>query len=93
CYPAFWHPDPSAEDSDWFHKYVVESSEELPAVDGAVGTTTNYTYADAAWKIAEAEFTKKATRTFSNFAGFAQTTVITGVDDASIGSKRTKAVT
>ncbi|WP_433826193.1 ricin-type beta-trefoil lectin domain protein [Actinoplanes sp. CA-015351] len=93
CYPAFWHPDPSAEDIDWFHKYVVESIEELPAVDGAVGTTTNYTYADAAWKIAEAEFTKKSTRTYSNFAGFAQTTVITGVDDASIGSKRTKAVT
>jgi RHS repeat-associated protein len=92
CYPAFWHPDPSAEDIDWFHKYVVQSVEELPNVDGAFSTITNYGYKNAAWKLAEQEFTKKATRTYSEFAGFAQVTTLTGADDEAIGSKRTKSV-
>src|SRR5690606_6872968 len=50
CYPQFWHPDPEAEDIDWFHKYVVESIEELPNVDGAFSTRTAYTYKNAGWK-------------------------------------------
>ncbi|NMO56350.1 sugar-binding protein [Actinoplanes sp. TBRC 11911] len=93
CFPVFWHPDPEVEDIDWFHKYVVAGIEELPAVDGAVGTTTNYAYRNPGWKLAEQEFSKKSTRTYSDFAGFEQTTVLTGADDAAIGSKRTKAVT
>ncbi|MDN5381141.1 ricin-type beta-trefoil lectin domain protein [Streptomyces sp. LB8] len=93
CYPSFWHPDPEVEDIDWFHKYVVESIEELPNVDGALGTKTTYSYKDPGWKLAENEFTKKSTRTYSQFAGFAQTTVITGEDDPAIGSKKSKAVT
>ncbi|SCE64622.1 RHS repeat-associated core domain-containing protein [Micromonospora mirobrigensis] len=93
CYPSFWHPDPEAEQIDWFHKYVVDTVEELPALDGSRGTVTHYAYATPGWKLAEQEFTKKSTRTWSQFAGFAQTTVITGEDDPAIGSKRTKAVT
>ncbi|MFF4207964.1 ricin-type beta-trefoil lectin domain protein [Streptomyces sp. NPDC001796] len=93
CYPAFWNPDPEVEDIDWFHKYVVDSIEELPNVDGAFATKTAYQYKNPGWKLADAEFTKKSTRTYSQFAGFEQTTVITGADDASIGSKRSKAVT
>ncbi|MCX4386086.1 ricin-type beta-trefoil lectin domain protein [Micromonospora peucetia] len=93
CYPSFWHPDPAAEEIDWFHKYVVDSVEELPAVDGAFGTTTRYAYENPGWRLAEQEFTKKSTRTYSQFAGFAQTTVLTGADDPDIGSKRTKSVT
>ncbi|WP_428934492.1 RHS repeat-associated core domain-containing protein [Streptomyces sp. ACT015] len=93
CYPVYWHPDPEVEDIDWFHKYVVQSIEELPNVDGAFATQTGYTYKNPGWRLAEAEFTKKATRTYSQFAGFEQTTVITGTDEASIGSKRSKSVT
>ncbi|GAA2250036.1 hypothetical protein GCM10010145_16760 [Streptomyces ruber] len=93
CYPVFWHPDPEKEDIDWFHKYVVEKVEELPNVDGSYSTETAYAYSGAGWKLAEQEFTKKSTRTYSQFAGFEQTTVITGDDDEAIGSKRTKAVT
>jgi RHS repeat-associated protein len=93
CYPSFWHPDPSAEDIDWFHKYVVEQIEELPVVDGSVGTTTRYRYQNPAWRLAEAEFTKKSTRTYSVFAGVAQTMVITGANDSAIGSKKTVNVT
>lgn len=26
CYPAYWHPDPEAEEIDWFHKYVSSRS-------------------------------------------------------------------
>ncbi|MEU5720503.1 ricin-type beta-trefoil lectin domain protein [Micromonospora sp. NPDC047738] len=95
CYPSFWHPDPAVEDIDWFHKYVVDSVEELPNVDSAYSTTTitRYDYANPGWKLAEQEFTKKSTRTYSQFAGFEQTTVLTGADEPAIGSKRTKSVT
>ncbi|MFF8594423.1 polymorphic toxin-type HINT domain-containing protein [Streptomyces sp. NPDC015220] len=93
CYPSFWAPDPEVEDIDWFHKYVVDSIEELPNVDGAFATKTAYQYRNPGWRLADAEFTKKSTRTYSQFAGVEQTTVVTGTDDASIGSKRSKAVT
>lgn len=93
CYPQFWHPDPEVEDIDWFHKYVVDSIEELPNVDGAFATRTAYTYKNAGWRLAEAEFTKKSTRTYSQFAGFEQTTVVTGTDEPSVGSTKSKAVT
>ncbi|WP_449486056.1 polymorphic toxin-type HINT domain-containing protein [Streptomyces avidinii] len=93
CYPSYWNPDPEVEDIDWFHKYVVESIEELPNVDGAYPTKTAYEYKNPAWKLADSEFTKKSTRTYSQFAGAEQTTVVTGVEDAAIGSKQSKAVT
>lgn len=69
CYPSFWSPDPEVEDIDWFHKYVVDSIEELPNVDGAFATKTAYEYKNPGWKLADAEFTKKSTRTYSQFAG------------------------
>ncbi|MFF0436165.1 ricin-type beta-trefoil lectin domain protein [Streptomyces sp. NPDC004327] len=78
CYPVYWNPDPEVEDIDWFHKYVVDSIEESPNIDGAMPMQTQYVYANPAWKLAEAEFTKKSTRTYSQFAGFEQTTVLTG---------------
>ncbi|MFE7413807.1 ricin-type beta-trefoil lectin domain protein [Streptomyces laurentii] len=78
CYPMYWNPDPEVEDIDWFHKYVVESIEELSNIEGNFATRTSYQYKNPAWKLAEAEFTKKSTRTYSQFAGFEQTTVITG---------------
>ncbi|MER8044802.1 ricin-type beta-trefoil lectin domain protein [Streptomyces sp. NPDC094032] len=93
CYPMFWNPDPEFEDIDWFHKYVVQSIEELPNVDGAYATKTAYEYKNPSWKLAESEFTKKSTRTYSQFAGAEQTTVITGAEDPAIGSKQSKAVT
>ncbi|SCL30352.1 intein C-terminal splicing region/RHS repeat-associated core domain-containing protein [Micromonospora nigra] len=95
CYPSFWHPDPAADDEiDWFHKYVVKAIEELPAIDGAANSTrTEYAYANAAWRLAEQEFTKKSRRTYSQFAGFEQVTVLTGPETPELGSERTKSVT
>lgn len=78
CYPSFWNPDPEVEDIDWFHKYVVDTVEELPNIDGNFTTRTEYTYKNPAWKLAEAEFTKKSQRTYSQFAGVEQTTALTG---------------
>ncbi|MFJ5096316.1 ricin-type beta-trefoil lectin domain protein [Streptomyces sp. NPDC088557] len=78
CYPMYWHPDSEVEDIDWFHKYPVDSIEELPNVEGSYSTLTSYAYKNAGWKLAEAEFSKKSTRTYSQFAGFEQTTVVTG---------------
>ncbi|MEV4949401.1 ricin-type beta-trefoil lectin domain protein, partial [Streptomyces sp. NPDC053755] len=86
CYPTYWNPDPEVEDIDWFHKYVVESIEELPNVAGSYGTKTFYEYKNAGWKLAEAEFTKKSTRTYSQFAGFEQTTVLTGPKPSDVDS-------
>ncbi|MGW7357392.1 ricin-type beta-trefoil lectin domain protein [Streptomyces sp. NPDC054802] len=86
CYPQFWHPDSEVEDIDWFHKYVVESIEELPNVDGSYSTLTSYDYKNAGWKLADAEFSKKSTRTYSTFAGFEQTAVITGERKATADS-------
>ncbi|WP_443060382.1 ricin-type beta-trefoil lectin domain protein [Streptomyces sp. NBC_00459] len=86
CYPSFWHPDAEIEDIDWFNKYVVESIEELPNIDGSFSTLTAYDYKNAGWKLAEAEFTKKSTRTYSQFAGFEQTTVTTGERKAAADS-------
>ncbi|WMX48818.1 ricin-type beta-trefoil lectin domain protein [Streptomyces roseicoloratus] len=93
CYPSYWNPDPEVEDISWFHKYVATAIEELPNVDGAYPTKTAYAYKNPGWKLAEAEFSKKSTRTYSQFAGFEQTTVITGTEDPSVNSKQSKAVT
>ncbi|MFI5932049.1 ricin-type beta-trefoil lectin domain protein [Actinoplanes sp. NPDC051494] len=93
CYPSFWHPDPEVEQIDWFHKYVVDSVEELPNVDGTSNTITRYAYDNAGWKLAEQEFTKKSTRTYSQFAGFGKVTVLTGETQESVGATVTKAVT
>ncbi|MFI8960838.1 ricin-type beta-trefoil lectin domain protein [Streptomyces sp. NPDC053493] len=93
CYPMYWNPDPEVEDIAWFHKYVATEIQESPNVDGAYATKTAYKYDNPGWKLAEAEFTKKSTRTYSQFAGFEQTTVITGADSPEIGSKQSKAVT
>ncbi|MQS06852.1 ricin-type beta-trefoil lectin domain protein, partial [Streptomyces alkaliphilus] len=93
CYPVHWHPDPEAEEIDWFHKYVVERVEELPALDGTESMTTEYVYGTPAWKLTQQEFTKKSRRTHSDFAGFDTTTVLTGVNDNATAAKRTKTVT
>ncbi|MEU6975384.1 MULTISPECIES: ricin-type beta-trefoil lectin domain protein [unclassified Streptomyces] len=93
CYPVYWNPDPEFEDIDWFHKYAVESIEELPNIEGSYATRTAYQYKNPAWKFADGEFSKKSTRTYSQFAGFEQTTVLTGSEDPAIHSRQSKAVT
>ncbi|MBB2947666.1 RHS repeat-associated protein [Actinoplanes lutulentus] len=93
CFPAFWHPDGDVEDIDWFHKYVVTAIIESPNVDGGTDSRTEYEYSGPRWKLSEGEFSKKATRTYSQFAGFRQTAVYTGIDDDETAARRSKSVT
>ncbi|MFF5104364.1 polymorphic toxin-type HINT domain-containing protein [Streptomyces sp. NPDC000134] len=81
CFPVYWNADPDVETIDWFHKYVVESVQELPALTGADPVTTTYEYlGDAAWALNQAEFSKKKTRTYDQWRGFARVRTYTGDD-------------
>ncbi|HET9381680.1 MAG TPA: polymorphic toxin-type HINT domain-containing protein, partial [Streptomyces sp.] len=81
CFPAYWNPDPDKETVDWFHKYVVDHVQELPALSGSDPVTTTYDYlGDAAWALNQAEFSKKKTRTYDQWRGFARVRTYTGDD-------------
>ncbi|MFC9289104.1 ricin-type beta-trefoil lectin domain protein, partial [Streptomyces sp. NPDC057052] len=81
CFPAYWNADPDKETIDWFHKYVVDKVQELPALNGLDPITTTYDYlGDAAWALNQAEFSKKKTRTYDQWRGFARVRTYTGDD-------------
>ncbi|MPY56807.1 sugar-binding protein [Streptomyces spongiae] len=83
CYPVYWNPDPDKETIDWFHKYVVEKVQELPALTGVDAVTTEYDYLDgAAWALNQAEFSKKKTRTYDQWRGFSRVRTYTGADSS-----------
>ncbi|MFJ9585525.1 ricin-type beta-trefoil lectin domain protein [Streptomyces acidicola] len=83
CYPVYWNPDPDKETIDWFHKYVVEKVQELPALTGVDPVTTEYDYLDgAAWALNQAEFSKKKTRTYDQWRGFSRVRTYTGTDSS-----------
>ncbi|MGW6518943.1 DddA-like double-stranded DNA deaminase toxin [Streptomyces sp. NPDC054962] len=91
CFPVFWNADPDVETTDWFNKYVVESVQELPALTGVDAITTTYDYlGDAAWALNQAEFSKKKTRTWDQWRGFARVRTYTGADSAAayVSTKR-----
>ncbi|MFH0177127.1 DddA-like double-stranded DNA deaminase toxin [Streptomyces cacaoi] len=91
CFPVFWNADPDVETTDWFNKYVVESVQELPALTGVEAITTTYDYlGDAAWALNQAEFSKKKTRTWDQWRGFARVRTYTGADSdaAYVSTKR-----
>ncbi|WP_409471574.1 polymorphic toxin-type HINT domain-containing protein [Streptomyces sp. HC307] len=79
CFPVYWHPDPDVEKIDWFYKYRVASVQELPALTGVDPVTTQYQYVGgAAWALNQAEFSKKKTRTYDQWRGYALVRTITG---------------
>ncbi|MFD5265564.1 ricin-type beta-trefoil lectin domain protein [Streptomyces sp. NPDC058335] len=90
CFPAYWNADPDKETIDWFHKYVVDKVQELPALSGLDPITTTYEYlGDAAWSLNQAEFSKKKTRTYDQWRGFARVRTYTG-DDSGTAYMSTK---
>ncbi|MEU1542050.1 ricin-type beta-trefoil lectin domain protein [Actinacidiphila glaucinigra] len=95
CYPVYWSPDPDQETIDWFNKYVVTSITQKPRFDGVPDMVTEYQYPDdgAAWAKNQAEFSKKTTRTYDQWRGYAQVTVLTGKNDSTMGIVRGKSVT
>ncbi|WP_052848920.1 ricin-type beta-trefoil lectin domain protein [Streptomyces avicenniae] len=85
CFPAHWHPDPDRADEslDWFNKYVVESVQEQPGVVGVPPVTTSYEYVGGgAWALNQAEFSKKKTRTYDQWRGYALVRTVTGADSS-----------
>ncbi|MFE4665117.1 RHS repeat-associated core domain-containing protein [Streptomyces sp. NPDC056734] len=83
CYPVYWHADPEVEKIDWFYKYRVASVQELPALTGVPPVTTSYEYlGGAAWALNQAEFSKKTTRTYDQWRGYARVRTITGADSS-----------
>ncbi|RDG37598.1 ricin-type beta-trefoil lectin domain protein [Streptomyces corynorhini] len=84
CFPAYWNPDPERETIEWFNKYVVDFVEEMPALTGVPSTTTAYEYLDGgAWALNQAEFSKKKTRTYDQWRGFARVRTLTGENSRS----------
>ncbi|MEU9335001.1 ricin-type beta-trefoil lectin domain protein [Streptomyces sp. NPDC048290] len=83
CYPAYWHADPEVEKIDWFYKYRVASVQELPSMVGVPAVTTSYEYlGGGAWALNQGEFSKKKTRTYDQWRGYARVRTITGEDAA-----------
>lgn len=61
--------------------------EELPGVKGVATVTTSYSYGDngdtkGAWALNQAEFSKKKTRTYDQWRGFARVRTVSGADSA-----------
>jgi RHS repeat-associated protein len=83
CFPAYWHADPDKADEtiSWFNKYVVDYIEEKANLAGVDDMITDYQYVgDAAWTLNQAEFSKKKTRTYDVWRGYALVNTITGAD-------------
>ncbi|MFJ2110965.1 ricin-type beta-trefoil lectin domain protein [Streptomyces sp. NPDC087850] len=79
CFPVYWHPDSDKETISWFNKYVVDFVEEMPALTGVPSSRTSYEYLDGgAWAFNQAEFSKKKTRTYDQWRGFARVKTYTG---------------
>ncbi|GAA3809868.1 hypothetical protein GCM10023083_50660 [Streptomyces phyllanthi] len=94
CFPVYWNPDPDKETIDWFHKYVVEKVQELPALTGVDPVTTEYDYlGGAAWALNQAEFSKKKTRTYDQWRGFARVRTYTGADSSTAYMSTEKGMT
>ncbi len=79
CYPQYWNINGSSEASvDWFHKYrVVAVTVSDPA--GQNDTVEHaYAYSGAAWHHSDDVFTPKDERTWSDWRGYRQVTVLSG---------------
>ncbi|WP_165985116.1 ricin-type beta-trefoil lectin domain protein, partial [Streptomyces sp. YIM 98790] len=94
CYPVYWHPDPEEESIDWFNKYLVTKVEQKPRIDGVPDVVTQYQYSGGAgWARNQGEFTRKTTRTYDQWRGYAQVSVVSGVTDAAVGTVQGKTTT
>ncbi|WP_327428756.1 ricin-type beta-trefoil lectin domain protein [Streptomyces sp. NBC_01236] len=90
CYPVYWKGS-TGETADWFNKYVVNSITQKPRVDGEPDVTTTYDYAGgAAWAKNQTEFSKKKTRTYDQWRGYAQVNTLTGQTDPTTGTVQSK---
>ncbi|WP_406477745.1 ricin-type beta-trefoil lectin domain protein [Streptomyces sp. NBC_01615] len=90
CYPVYWKGS-TGETADWFNKYVVNSITQKPRVDGEPDVVTTYEYSGgAAWAKNQTEFSKKKTRTYDQWRGYAQVNTLTGQTDPTTGTVQSK---
>ncbi|BCJ52199.1 hypothetical protein Asp14428_36740 [Actinoplanes sp. NBRC 14428] len=80
CYPSFWSKEGQiGEDTDWFHKHVVESVVENGRTGNSVAKVTSYEYlGGAAWHYDDSELTKAKNKTWGQFRGFRTVRTIVG---------------
>nr|WP_225836246.1 polymorphic toxin-type HINT domain-containing protein [Streptomyces sp. NK08204] len=86
CFPVRWSPDTEQRTPPkaWFNKYVIDSVTETDKVTShGKPIVTKYTYAGAAWSKSDDEFTRPALRTYSDWRGYRQVTVIKGSKSSS----------
>ncbi|MFC8512399.1 ricin-type beta-trefoil lectin domain protein [Streptomyces sp. NPDC057257] len=91
CYPVRGE---SADDLDWFNKYVVSTVTQKPRVDGEPDVVTTYQYeGDAAWAKNQTEFTKKKFRTYDQWRGYEQVDTLSAPTDSATGIVQTETAT
>ncbi|WP_328461087.1 RHS repeat-associated core domain-containing protein [Streptomyces sp. NBC_00448] len=82
CYNVKWYPpgrdEAEGPESDWFNRYQVDSVTENDKVADSPAVVTHYDYGPAAWHYDDSELTDSATRTWSDFRGYAYVTATTG---------------
>jgi RHS repeat-associated protein len=79
CYPVKWAKKDFAEQTDYFHKYVVASITESDRIAANTEQETRYEYLDgAAWAYDDSEFTKDDHRDWNVFHGFRRVRVTKG---------------
>ncbi|TDV56088.1 RHS repeat-associated protein [Actinophytocola oryzae] len=79
CYPVKWAKKDFAEQTDYFHKYVVESITESDRLATNTEQETRYQYLDgAAWAYDDSEFTKDDHRDWNVFHGFRRVRITKG---------------
>ena len=82
CYPQTWAKRDYAEQTDFFQKYVVESTVQSDRISTNPEVQTSYEYIDgAAWAYDTSEFTKEKNRTWNEFRGFDKVRIRTGQPD------------
>lgn len=81
CFPSYWNKNGATTASiDWFHKYPVQTVEQLDVTGGNPSVFTQYTYAQPAWHRDRSPLTKTGERTWSDWRGFQKVTTVVGRD-------------
>jgi RHS repeat-associated protein len=79
CFPVRWAKDNQPERTDYFHKYVVESTVQSDRISANTQQVTAYEYVGgAAWHYDTSEFTKADKKTWDEFRGYGTVRIRTG---------------
>ncbi len=82
CFPQFWNINGSSVASvDWFHKYRVVAVVTSDPAGQNDTVEQEYLYSGAAWHYSDSPFTPKDERTWSDWRGYRQVTVLKGAKD------------